>query len=287
MGARRRPAPARAGGERSARRAAAGAPRRLRGPRRRPSRRDGAGEHGVGERGADRPANPGEPREPRLHSLHLRLDGPAQGGGADPPDAEQPGGLERRGAGEVRGAGAPVLATGLRRLLRGAVLHLGLRGDAGADAGRAAARSRRPALAAGGKADRAALPALRGAATARRGRPRAGTAAGGPVRGGHRRRAAAGDAGARRPLRARRGAVQRVRADRDPRRHRAPARGTVRALAGPAADRPADRQPPHAGARPPPPAPSRRSAGGAVHRRRRRRPRLSRPSGPHGRTVHP
>ena len=254
---------------------------------------DRAGEVESGSASPDVPPNaPPMAASPENLAYILYTSGSTgrpQGGGAD--RTAMLGNLaawSRRGAAGPRTAGAPVLAARLRRLLRGAVLHLGRGGHAGADAGRAAARSRRAPRAAGRQADRAALPALRGAATAA---PRSAREQGRPpaalrevVTAGEQLRVTPALAGlCGRGARA----LQRVRADRDPRRHRLPARRAVRALAAPAADRPADRQPPHAGARPPPPAGPARGAGGALHRRRRRRPRLSRPAGPHRGALRP
>ena len=181
-----------------------------------------------------------------------------------------------RGAAGARPAGAPVLAAELRRLLRGAVHHLGLGGHAGADAGGAAARSRRaprlPGRASGSSGS--SSPSWRCSSSPRSAREQRGAppaALRELITAGEQLRVTPALAAL---CRRRRPAVQRVRADRDPRRHRLPAAGRVRRLAGAAADRPADRQPPDPAARPRPAAGAAGRAGGALHRRRRPRPRL-------------
>ena len=265
-------------------------PRRPRPPDHRPRPRprpDRAGAGGAAHRGRDRPAAGG----PGLHDLHLRLDRPAEGGRGLPPDARQPAALAGGGP-RPRGAGAhaAALLALLRRLVPRDLLGLVGRRHARPHQRGDAARCRGPAQSAGARADRTALPPLRRAAPAGGGRGGLGDRAGAPpARRDHRRRAAPGH-----PRRAalvcrpaRLPPAQPLRPVGEPRGDRARAARGPRRLAGPAADRPADRQRAH----PPRLAAARarpgRRRGRIVDRRAGLRRRLSRPAGRDGGEIRP
>ena len=161
--------------------------------RRQVARLDGGGRARRRARGRAAGRARPTPREPRLRHLHLRLDRPAQGGRRCR-TGRWPTSLAWRRA-SVRLGPRPARRSSSRSLgfdvsLRGAVLDLGLGGGTLVLIPTSCAAIPRALLAClARQADRAALPALRRAASSSPRSPASGAAAAGAARADHRRRA--------------------------------------------------------------------------------------------------